>query len=74
PLDRAQAFAEHLAGRLASDTTLAPSDCLPVTAGAVLAYMSRSEARSAGFATVVDLDRCLFSGLSHFLSTAAYTP
>lgn len=60
PLARAQAFAERLAGRLASHTTLAPSDCLPVTAGGVLAYMSRSEARSAGYATVFDLDRCLF--------------
>ena len=60
PLARAQVFAEHLAGRLASDTTLASSDCLPVTAAGVLAYLSRSEAQSAGYATVLDLDRCLF--------------
>lgn len=60
PLARAQAFAEDLARRLASAPALAACDCLPVTAGAVLAYVSRSEAENAGYAQVLDLDRCLF--------------
>ncbi len=60
PLARAQAFAEDLARRLATVAALAPSDCLPVTAGAVFAYVSRTEAENAGYGRIVDLDRCLF--------------
>jgi len=60
PLARAEGFAMDLAGRLRSALTLAPSDCLPVTAGGVLAYVSRSEAEAAGYGRVLDLDRCLF--------------
>lgn len=46
PLARAQAFADNLAGRLASVSALAPSDRLPVTAGGVLAYVSRERPRA----------------------------
>lgn len=60
PLARAEAFASDLTERIASAATLAPSDCLPVTAGGVFAYVSWSEAESAGYARVVDLGRCLF--------------
>lgn len=60
PLARAEAFATDLAGRLGAAPALAPSDCLPVTAGGVLAYVSRSEADRAGYGRVLDLDRCLF--------------
>ncbi len=60
PLARAEAFAADLADRLASAVALAPADRLPVTAGGVLAYVSRSEADSAGYGRVLDLDRCLF--------------
>lgn len=60
PLARAEAFAMDLAGRLGAAPELAPSDCLPVTAGGVLAYVSRSEAAGAGYGRVLDLERCLF--------------
>lgn len=60
PLARAEAFASDLAGRITSAAELAPSDCLPVTAGGVFAYVSRSEAERAGYGRVVDLGRCLF--------------
>ena len=60
PLARAEAFASDLAERIASAPALGPSDCLAVTAGGVFAYVSRSEAESAGYGRVVDLGRCLF--------------
>lgn len=60
PLARAEAFAKDLDERLASTSALAPSDRLPVTAGGVLAYLSRNEAENAGYGAVLNLDRCLF--------------
>jgi len=60
PLAQAEAFAADLTARVGSEPSLAPADRLPVTAAGVLAYVSRSEAASAGYGTVLDLDRCLF--------------
>jgi len=60
PLATAESFALDLSSRLGAAPALARSDCLPVTAGGVLAYVSRSEADRAGYDRVLDLERCLF--------------
>ena len=60
PLSRARMFAGHLENRISSEPRLAPDERLPVSAAAVLPYLSHDGALSRDLGSVVPLEQCLY--------------